>query len=305
MAAFTTIAATTVAIGGQVAKGILAGDAASTSARQAGRFQIEKTKLEEDSVAKLEQNYFDEVRLATDIYDRKLQQDNVMGATILHAAQEGDQRGVGASAGKVKAASDVQTDKTAEKFADKKVEIDLARAAAGEKSAEEIAALMDDRAQAAGVKADALNKQANDLEGQSTGAYLQAGVGALSAGIKAFGGLAGGKNAMGKAADALVKKSGGTLLRADALKQVDGMTFDQLGDIKQTGLMPTTEKNDTEIAVPDIGVNTKSSDDATDIEALMNKFLDTEKGKKYLDQRNKSAFGFFDKLKTEGLGYIG
>jgi len=162
MAAFTTIAAATVAVGSKVAKGIFAGDAAKTAARQAGRFELEKQQLEEESIARLEQNFLDEVRVATDIYDRKLQQDNVTGATIIEAAQEGDQRGVAATAGKVKAATDLQTDKTAEKFADQKLNIDLARASADEKSAEEIAALTDDRAAAAGVKTDALNQQADN-----------------------------------------------------------------------------------------------------------------------------------------------
>ena len=37
MAAFTTIAAATVSIGGSLAKGALAGDAATTAAREAGR----------------------------------------------------------------------------------------------------------------------------------------------------------------------------------------------------------------------------------------------------------------------------
>ncbi len=45
MAAFTTIAAATVAIGGNVAKGIIAGDAASSAARQAGRLNLEKDKF--------------------------------------------------------------------------------------------------------------------------------------------------------------------------------------------------------------------------------------------------------------------
>ena len=293
MAAFTTIAAATVAVGSSVAKGIFAGDAAKTAARQAGRFELEKKQLEEESIARLEQNFLDEVRVATDIYDRKLQQDNVTGATIIEAAQEGDQRGVAATAGKVKAATDMQTDKTAEKFADQKLQIDLARGAADEKSAEEIAALMDDRASAAGVKADALNQQADDLKGKATGAFLDAGVSALQIGIGAFGGMAGGMNAQGKAADALSEKSG--MSRADALKQVDGLSRNELRNIRETGVMPTvtpistttpTTATTTATSLPSVG-----GIQNLDMNSLMEQYFQTPEGKLYLQQRQQKEAG--------------
>jgi hypothetical protein len=299
MAAFTTIAAATVAVGSQVAKGIFAGDAAKTAARQAGRFELEKQQLEEESIARLEQNFLDEVRVATDIYDRKLQQDNVTGATIIEAAQEGDQRGVAATAGKVKAATDLQTDKTAEKFADQKLNIDLARASADEKSAEEIAALMDDRAAAAGVKADALNQQADDLSGQATSSYLDAGVSALQIGIGAFGGMAGGKNAQGKAADALVDQSGGSLSRTDALEQVKGLSRNELKDIRKTGTMPTiAPTTNTATPLPSVGGMPN-----LDMNALMQQYLQTPEGKAYLqDQQQKETGALADFNKILG-GY--
>lgn len=294
MAAFTTIAAATVAVGSSVAKGIFAGDAAKTAARQAGRFELEKKQLEEESIAKLEQNFLDEVRVATDIYDRKLQQDNVTGATIIEAAQEGDQRGVAATAGKVKAATDLQTDKTAEKFADQKLNIDLARAAADEKSSEEIAALMDDRAAAAGVKADALNQQAADLSGQATSSFLDAGVSALQIGIGAFGGMAGGKNAQGKAADALAKSSG--VSRADALKQVAGLSRNELRNIRKTGVMPTVTP--TSATTPTVAPNTATSlpsigglPNPAQINSLMEQYLQTPEGKAYLQEQQQKEGG--------------
>ena len=305
MAAFTTIAAATVAVGSSVAKGIFAGDAAKTAARQAGRFELEKKQLEEESIAKLEQNFLDEVRVATDIYDRKLQQDNVTGATIIEAAQEGDQRGVAATAGKVKAATDLQTDKTAEKFADQKLNIDLARAAADEKSSEEIAALMDDRAAAAGVKADALNQQAADLKGQATSSFLDAGVSALQIGIGAFGGMAGGKNAQGKAADALAKSSG--MSRADALKQVSGLSRNELRNIKKTGVMPTVTP--TSATTPTVSTTTATSLPSVggipnlDMNSLMGQYLQTPEGKAYLqEQQQKEAGALADFNKILG-GY--
>lgn len=293
MAAFTTIAAATVAVGSSVAKGIFAGDAAKTAARQAGRFELEKKQLEEESIAKLEQNFLDEVRVATDIYDRKLQQDNVTGATIIEAAQEGDQRGVAATAGKVKAATDLQTDKTAEKFADQKLNIDLARAAADEKSSEEIAALMDDRAAAAGVKADALNQQAADLSGQATSSFLDAGVSALQIGIGAFGGMAGGKNAQGKAADALAKSSG--VSRADALKQVAGLSRNELRNIRKTGVMPTVTP--TSATTPTVAPTSATSLPSVggipnlDMNSLMQQYLQTPEGKAYLQEQQQIGSG--------------
>lgn len=305
MAAFTTIAAATVAVGSSVAKGIFAGDAAKTAARQAGRFEIEKKQLEEESIAKLEQNFLDEVRVATDIYDRKLQQDNVTGATIIEAAQEGDQRGVAATAGKVKAATDMQTDKTAEKFADQKLNIDLARAAADEKSAEEIAALMDDRAAAAGVKADALNQQAADLKGQATSSFLDAGVSALQIGIGAFGGMAGGKNAQGKAADALAQSSG--MSRADALKQVAGLSRNELRNIRKTGSMPTVTP--TSATTPTVAPTTATSLPSVggipnlNMNSLMEQYFQTPEGKAFLqEQQQKEAGALADFNKILG-GY--
>ena len=117
MAAFTTIAAATVAVGGSAAKGFLAGDAAKDAAREAGRLEIEQEQLQQESIAKLEQNFLDAVRATTDIYDKQLQLSNVQGSQLVEAAQEGDQRGVAATAGKVKQVQDVATGQIADKMA--------------------------------------------------------------------------------------------------------------------------------------------------------------------------------------------
>ena len=45
MAAFTTIAAATVAVGGSAAKGFLAGDAAKVASREAGRLELKQEQL--------------------------------------------------------------------------------------------------------------------------------------------------------------------------------------------------------------------------------------------------------------------
>ena len=195
MAAFTTIAAVGLPILGKVTKGFLAGDAGKEASRMAGRLNLEKEQLEKESVAQLEQNFLDAVKVQSDIYDKAIQANTVLGSTIVESAREGDQRGVAASAGKVSVAQNQSNTAIADDFATKKTNIDLARAQAGEKSASEIAELQDDRAAAAGVKADALTKQADNLQGQATGAFIGAGVGALSAGAKAFGGVFGAEKA--------------------------------------------------------------------------------------------------------------
>tara|TARA_R110000803_G_scaffold101532_1_gene169440 strand:- start:1321 stop:2304 length:984 start_codon:yes stop_codon:yes gene_type:complete len=238
MAAFTTIAAATIAVGGSAAKGFLAQDASADAARQAGRMRTLQTKLEKESVARLEANYYDAVRATTDVYDKQLQLANQQGSQIIEAAAEGDQRGVSATAGKVKQVADATSGAIADKFAEQKLAIDNNRAAAAEKDASEIAGMFDDRAAAAGVKADALTTQADQLQGQATGAFIDAGVSALSAGVTAFGGVGGSANKMGKAADALSKSTG--VDRAAALKQIEALGLDRKGlnSIIKGGALP-------------------------------------------------------------------
>jgi len=218
MAAFTTIAAATVAVGGQAAKGFLAGDAAKSAAREAGRLELKKEQLEQESIAALEQNFYDAVRATTDVYDKALQLSNVQGRQLVEAAQEGDQRGVAATAGKIKAIQDIGTGKIADKQAMQKLAIDMARAKAGEASAEDIAALKDDRAAAAGVEAAAKRAEADKLEGVANNAFVNAGVEALKYGIGAFG------NAEGKAVEGLMAKDP-NLTQDAALEMLKGGTF--------------------------------------------------------------------------------
>lgn len=241
MAAFTTIAAATVAIGGSAAKGFLAKDASADAARAAGRFRVQQEELEKQSVARLEANFYDAVRATTDVYDKQLQLANAQGSQILEAAQEGDQRGIGAAAGKVKQVQDATSGAIADKYAQQKLEIDMKRAEAGEIDGARIAAMFDDRAAAAGVKADALTQQADQLSGQATGAFIDAGVSALSAGVTAFGGLGGMKNKLGKAADSLAKSTG--MDRAAALTQIQGLGLDRKGldGIIDSGKLPGSD----------------------------------------------------------------
>jgi hypothetical protein len=260
MAAFTTIAAATIAVGGSAAKGFLARDAAADAARAAGRFRIQQEELEKQSVARLEANFYDAVRATTDVYDKQLQLANQQGSQILEAAQEGDQRGISATAGKVKQAQDATSGAIADKYAEQKLDIDMKRAEASEKDASEIAGLFDDRAAAAGVKADALTQQADQLSGQATGAFIDAGVSALSAGVTAFGGLGGMKNKMGQAADALSKKTG--MDRAAALKQIEGLGLDRKGlkGIIDSGALPSVSTTTT----PSVSTTTTTTNNVVD-----------------------------------------
>lgn len=218
MAVATTIAMATVAVGSSVFKGVQASNAASAASRKSGQLALEQQKLERESVARLEANYYDAVRATTDIYDKQLQLSNVQGSQILEAAQEGDQRGVAATAGKVKLAQDIASGQVADKMAQQKLDIDLKRAEASEKDASEIAAMFDDRAAAAGLQSMALAQQAEDLKGEAAGAFMDAGVSALKYGVGAFGGGKAKKDLIGDYVD-----KGYSL--EDANRAVDGLGF--------------------------------------------------------------------------------
>jgi len=183
MAAFTTIALATVAVGGAVYKGVQAGSAASAAAAAAGDLRVQQAELEKEAVARLEQDFFEGVRANTDIYDKALEMSNVKGAELVQAAQEGDQRGVAATAGKVKAIEQAGLSALSDQFSKEKLEIDLNRAKANEMSAAEIAAMQDDRAAAAGLRSDALMAQSDKLKGDAVGNFIQAAGSAITYGV--------------------------------------------------------------------------------------------------------------------------
>ena len=183
MAAFTTIAMATVAVGGAVYKGVQAGNAATVAARQAGDLRVQQAELEKEAVARLEQDFFEGVRANTDIYDKALEVSNVKGAELVQAAQEGDQRGIAATAGKVKEIEQAGLSALSDQFSKEKLEIDLNRAKANELSAAEIAAMQNDRAAAAGLRSDALMAQSDKLRGDAVGNFIGAGVSAVTMGV--------------------------------------------------------------------------------------------------------------------------
>ena len=193
MGVVTSIAMATVAVGGAVAKGVIAGDASTVAAREAGRLRVQQQELEKEAIARLDQDFYEAVRVNTDIYDKALEVANVKGAELVQAAQEGDQRGVAATAGKVKEIEQAGLGALADKFSQDKTNIDLARAKAQEMSAAEIAAMQSDRAAAAGVRADALMAQSDKLRGQATANFITAGTEAITQGIGIAGEISGAK----------------------------------------------------------------------------------------------------------------
>jgi len=193
MGVVTSIAMATVAVGGAITKGVLAGDAATVAAREAGDLRVQQQELEKEAIARLDQDFYEAVRVNTDIYDKALEMSNVKGAELVQAAQEGDQRGIAATAGKVKEIEQAGLSALSDKFSQDKTNIDLARAKAQELSAAEIAAMQDDRAAAAGLRSDALMAQSDALKGQATANFVTAGTEAIMQGVGIAGEISGAK----------------------------------------------------------------------------------------------------------------
>jgi hypothetical protein len=97
----------------------------------------------------------------------------------------------------------------------------MARAKANETDAARIAALQDDRAAAAGLEAKAKRAEADKLQGEATGAFIDAGTSLLTSAIGAFG------NAEGRAAKKLVEKGQASDL-TEATNMLEGLTGDDV-----------------------------------------------------------------------------
>ena len=108
----------------KAAKGFLASDAAKVRCKRSGKNRDLTTTgaTSKNLLLRLEQNFYDAVRATTDVYDKGIT--NVKRSRIsnwLEAAQEGDQRGVAATAGKVKQVQDAGTqDRIADKHGNAK-----------------------------------------------------------------------------------------------------------------------------------------------------------------------------------------
>ena len=118
MAAITS---TVLAVGGMAYKGFSAIDAAKSQSREAGRLQDQADELERQALADLEQNRLEAVQVPLQIFDTANELQTLDGSTILEAAAEGDQRGVQATAGKIKATQDAARTEARDTIADSSI----------------------------------------------------------------------------------------------------------------------------------------------------------------------------------------
>ena len=194
-------------------------------------------------------------------------------------------------------------------FAKQKLDIDMARAEAGERSASEIAALQDDRAASAGLKADALTAQADQLRGKSTGAFIDAGVSALQAGVSLAGSIQG--KAGNEAAEKLAASEGISI--DDARSQISKYTRKEIrqfnrGDISAIDV--SGRSNITgDVSVPeDIVVdNTQTLGESiagvsntpvgTSIEAMLFNFINEQK-EKNKEEEAAAVYDFYNVLNS-------
>ena len=223
MAAITS---TVLAIGGMAYKGFSAIDAAKSQSREAGRLTDQAEELERQALADLEQNRLEAVQVPLQIFDTANELQTLDGSTILEAAAEGDQRGVQATAGKIKATQDAARTEARDTIAKVQLDLDTQTAKEGNRKGELVSGMKDERAIEMSLEADAMQANADALEMAGTGDLVSAGVSAFSALTPAFGSKA------GKVADGLME-SDPSILPADALAKAKEMIAD--GTVPQTG----------------------------------------------------------------------
>jgi len=223
MAAITS---TVLAIGGMAYKGFSAIDAAKSQSREAGRLTDQAEELERQALADLEQNRLEAVQVPLQIFDTANELQTLDGSTILEAAAEGDQRGVQATAGKIKATQDAARTEARDTVADIKLDLDTQTAKEGNRKGELVSGMKDERAIEMSLEADAMQANADALEMAGTGDLVSAGASAFSALTPAFGSKA------GKVADGLIEGDS-TLTKTEALAKAKEMIAD--GTAPQTG----------------------------------------------------------------------
>ena len=223
MAAITS---TVLAIGGMAYKGFSAIDAAKSQSREAGRLTDQAEELERQALADLEQNRLEAVQVPLQIFDTTNELQTLDGSTILEAAAEGDQRGVQATAGKIKATQDTVRTEARDTIAKVQLDLDTQTAKEGNRKGELVSGMKDERAIEMSLEADAMQANADALEMAGTGDLVSAGTSAFSALTPAFGTKA------GKVADGLMKDDP-TLTKTAANKLAGEMIAD--GTVPQTG----------------------------------------------------------------------
>ena len=223
MAAITSAV---LSIGSMAYKGFSAIDAAKSQSREAGRLEEESLELERQALADLEQNRLEAVQVPMQIFDTTNELQTLDGSTILEAAAEGDQRGVAATSGKIKATQDAARTEARDTIAEVKMNLDLKTAQEGNRKGELVSGLKDERAIEKSLEADVMEKNANALSTSGTQDLVGAGVAAFSALSPVF------KSKEGGVAKQLMKDDP-TLTETDALDKAKIMIKD--GTAPKTG----------------------------------------------------------------------
>lgn len=221
MAAITS---TVLAIGGMAYKGFSAIDAAKSQSREAGRLEDQAEELERQSLADLEQNRLEAVQVPLQIFDTANELQTLDGSTILEAAAEGDQRGVQATAGKIKATQDAARTEARDTMAEVQLDLDTKTAKEGNRKGELVSGFKDKMAIEKNLEAAVMQKNADALELSGTSDLISAGTSAFSALTPAFA------SKESKLADTLMEGNA-DLSKVDALanaktKISDAMTAD-------------------------------------------------------------------------------
>ena len=224
MAAITSAV---LAVGSAAYKGFSAIDAAKSQSREAGRLEEEALELERQALADLEQNRLEAVQVPMQIFDTTNQLQTLEGSTILEAAAEGDQRGVAATAGKIKATQDAARTEARDTMAKIQMDLDLQTAKEGNRKGELVSGMKDERAIEKSLEADAMQANADALSASGTQDLVGAGVQAFSSLAPVF------KSKEGGVAKQLMKDDP-TLTETDALAKAKIMIKD--GTAPKTGV---------------------------------------------------------------------
>tara|TARA_R110002072_G_scaffold203694_2_gene361701 strand:- start:380 stop:1273 length:894 start_codon:yes stop_codon:yes gene_type:complete len=188
MAAITSAV---LSIGSMAYKGFSAIDAAKSQSREAGRLTEQADELERNALADIEQNRLEAVQAPMQIFDTTNELQTLDGSTILETAAEGDQRGVQATAGKIKGTQDAARTEARDTIAKVQLELETNAAKEGNRKGELASEYKTDQAIEMSLEADAMQKNADSLEAAGVSNLVDAGVGAFSAVNTAFGSKAG------------------------------------------------------------------------------------------------------------------
>ncbi len=222
-----------LSVGSMAYKGFSQIDAGKTNARMAGRLSNEADQLAADAKAELEQNRLEALKVPMEIYDKANEATTLDGSTILEAAVEGDQRGVQATAGKIKATQDEQRSKQADTFAGIIMDQEKDAAVEGNRKGELVSEMLDERSVEKQLEADVLQQTADEQKAAGISDVMSAGVSAFSGLTSAFGGGAKGRLAQQKVDGGMTKEA--ALAEVNALGDLSNKEYRALISEGRTG----------------------------------------------------------------------